>query len=80
MVCDYVALLKIFYDATNACSGVYYPTTCIVLNHLYNIANSFYERRDDDRFVSITLEMTKKNLKIFSTHSSSFLLCYCNGP
>jgi len=36
-----------FYAATNVLSGVYYPTTCFVIDYIWLMAESFSKYRSD---------------------------------
>ena len=57
--------LKVFYDATTILSGVYYPTSCLVIEWLWTIANAFKENRDDALLRPIIEPMQTKFLKYF---------------
>ena len=41
----FIIFLEVFYTATKECSGVYYPTTQLVITHIYNIAYNFKDHR-----------------------------------
>jgi hypothetical protein len=59
--------LKPFYKATVQLSGVYYPTSCLVLEWLWRIAYTFNENKDDNVLNPIVEQMKDKYLKYFST-------------
>ena len=44
----FVQFLKFFYDATVSLSGVYYPTSPLVLHYLVKIAQLFLITRNDE--------------------------------
>lgn len=46
----FMDLLKVFYDATLACSTVYEPISCRVLMHLYNKSYAFKTFRENIMF------------------------------
>ena len=54
---------KINYTASNDCFGVYYPTTQLVIIHIYHIANNFKEHRDLPIFKDACVEMKTTNSK-----------------
>ncbi|MCL7052159.1 hypothetical protein MKW94_018081 [Papaver nudicaule] len=66
--------LGVFYTATKKLSGVYYPTTCIVLNQLYNIAAAFKECRDSRLYGRVVKLMEEKYLRYWEEMPPLFLL------
>ena len=44
---QFVHFLKVFYEATNMCSVVYTPTSCIALRYICNISDLFKKYRDN---------------------------------
>ena len=44
---QFVHFLKVFYEATNMCSTVYTPTSCIALRYICNISDLFKKYRDN---------------------------------
>ena len=47
---QFVHFLKVFYEATNMCSAVYTPTSCIALRYICNISDLFKKYRDNHFF------------------------------
>ena len=43
--------LDVFYSATKKCSGVHYPTTQLVITHIYNIAHNFKDHWENPIFI-----------------------------
>ena len=70
---EYMHFLKVFYAATCACSGVYYPTSSIVLNNLYNISLKIYEYRCKINFVDAIKVMETKFKKYFEDMPKIFI-------
>jgi hypothetical protein len=54
-----------FYAATNVLSGVYYPTTCLVIDYIWLMAESFSKFRSDNLLNTIVAPMEVKFLKYF---------------
>ena len=77
---EYMHFLKVFYAATCACSGVYYPTSSIVLNNLYNISLKIYEYRCKTNFVDAIKVMEIKFKKYFEDMPKIFILAACMDP
>ena len=55
--------LETFYDATVALSGVYYPTTTIAIDHLFNMSCAFKDARQYDIYTQVCHAMETKFLK-----------------
>ena len=49
---QFVHFIKVFYEATNMCSAVYTPTSCIALRYICNISDLFKKYRDNLFFFS----------------------------
>ena len=45
--------LVTFYNATNVLSGIYYPTSCLFLQQVFDISRKFIEYRFDDVLMPI---------------------------
>ena len=61
---QFLHFLKVFYEATNMCSAVYTPTSCIALRYICNISDLFKKYRDNLFFFSeICGKMETKILK-----------------
>ena len=60
-VCElFYSFLKFFYDATNTLSGIYYPTTNLVLDILVQIAKIFVKYRYNDVLREIVSKIEEK--------------------
>jgi hypothetical protein len=57
--------LMTFYAVTNVLSGVYYPTTCLVIDYIWLMAESFSKFRSDSLVNTIVAPMEVKFLKYF---------------
>ena len=77
---EYMKFLKVFYAATCACSGSYYPTSCLVLNNLYNISLNFFQYRYRANFVDAVLDMETKFKKYFEDMPKIFILAAIMDP
>jgi hypothetical protein len=55
--------LKVFYDSTITFSGVYYPTSPLILHHLLDIITHLHESSKDQNLFSIVYPMKLKYLK-----------------
>nr|AAP53852.1 hAT family dimerisation domain containing protein [Oryza sativa Japonica Group] len=58
--------LKPFYNATVQLSGIYYPTSCLVLEWIWKLALVLDENRSDRILSSIVKPMEEKFLKYFT--------------
>jgi hypothetical protein len=58
-----MVFLELFYDCTVVLSGVYYPTTLLVLHHILEIAQHLQKAERDQNFRSIVAPMKLKLLK-----------------
>lgn len=66
--------LKPFFDATKECSGVYYPTSSLVLHHFFYISQAFQKHRNLPIFVDVIYSMELKIRKYLEELPSLFLL------
>jgi hypothetical protein len=57
IVCQFREFLMTFYVATNVLSGVYYPTTCLVIDYIWLMAESFSKFRSDSLLNTIFAPM-----------------------
>ncbi|KAI8572699.1 hypothetical protein RHMOL_Rhmol01G0220200 [Rhododendron molle] len=72
--------LKVFYVATCALSGVRYPTSCLVLNQLYNISFTFNSYRTETNFIAACIEMESKFKKYFENMPKIFIVAAVMDP
>ncbi|KAF7119478.1 hypothetical protein RHSIM_Rhsim13G0108900 [Rhododendron simsii] len=77
---EFMNFLKIFYAATLACSGVRYPTTCLVLNHLYNMSHTLKSYRMKTNFVAACKSMEDKFKKYFEVMPTIFIVASVMDP
>ncbi|KAK1272218.1 hypothetical protein QJS04_geneDACA020942 [Acorus gramineus] len=70
----FVQFLSIFYDASIACSGVYYPTSNLILRQLFNISCAFKEYRDYSILQQSIILMEQKFKKYFEDIPMLFCL------
>jgi len=66
--------LLTFYAATNVLSGVYYPTSCLVIDYIWLIAETFSKHRYDDLLCTVISPMEQKFLKYFE--QISHIYCF----
>jgi hypothetical protein len=74
MVKHFREFLMPFYVATNVLSGVYYPTSCLVIDYIWLIAESFAKHRSDSLLCTVVAPMELKFLKYFD--SISHIYCF----
>ena len=55
--------LKVFYESTVILSGVYYPTSPLVLHHLLEISTHLHESEKDQNLIDVVYPMKLKFLK-----------------
>ena len=55
--------LELFYDSTVVLSGVYHPTSPLILHHLLDIASYLHASEKDQNLISIVYPMKLKFLK-----------------
>lgn len=77
---EFMNFLKIFYAATLACSGVRYPTTCLMLNHLYNMSHTLKSYRTKTNFVVACKSMEDKFKKYFEVMPTIFIVTSVMDP
>ncbi|KAF7123687.1 hypothetical protein RHSIM_Rhsim12G0124900 [Rhododendron simsii] len=77
---EFMNFLKKFYAATLACSGVRYPTTCIVLNHLYNMSHTLKSHRTKPNFIAACKSMEDKFNKYFENMPTIFIVASVMDP
>jgi hypothetical protein len=66
--------IELFYEATVTLSGVYYPTSPLMLHHILDFAEHLHTEKDQG-FRSIAIPMKLKFLKYWEKIS----LLYCYG-
>ena len=76
----FMDFLKVFYDATLACSTVYEPTSCKVLMHLYNISYTFKTFRENIMFKNICDTMEEKFQKYWKDIPHLFIFAAVLDP
>ncbi|KAG5557536.1 hypothetical protein RHGRI_007693 [Rhododendron griersonianum] len=77
---EFMNFLKKIYAATLACSGVRYPTTCLVLNHLYNMSHTLKSHRMKPNFVAACKSMEDKFNKYFKNMPPIFIVASAMDP
>ena len=55
--------LELFYDSTVVLSGVYYPTSLLILHHLLEIASHLHASEKDQNLIVVVYPMKIKFLK-----------------
>jgi hypothetical protein len=55
--------LELFYDSTVVLSGVYYPTSLLILHHILKIASYLHACERDQNFRAVVASMKLKFLK-----------------
>ncbi|XP_066344426.1 zinc finger BED domain-containing protein RICESLEEPER 1-like [Miscanthus floridulus] len=70
--------LEVFYDSTVTLSGVYYPTSPLILHHLLDIITRLHKSSKDQNLFSIVYPMKLKYLKYWKNipllYSFAFIL------
>jgi hypothetical protein len=70
--------LELFYDSTVVLSGVYYPTSPLVLHHILEIASHLHEFEHDNTLAAVVVPMKNKFLKYWKNvpllYSFAFIL------
>ncbi|KAF7130238.1 hypothetical protein RHSIM_Rhsim10G0057500 [Rhododendron simsii] len=77
---EFMKFLKVFYVATISCSGVRYPTSCIVLHHLFNISVNFRRYREHPNFAHACIDMEGKFRKYYEEMPPIFMLAAVMDP
>jgi hypothetical protein len=49
--------LEVFYESTVVLSGVYYPTSPLILHHLLDIAAHLHESKKDQNLIAVVYPM-----------------------
>jgi len=66
MIDEITEFLEVFKNSTTKLSGVYYPTSCLVLHEIYLMANNFFNFEDkNETFVKMVEPMKEKFKKYF---------------
>ena len=70
--------LEVFYESTVVLSGVYYPTSPLVLHHLLEISAHLHESEKDQNLIDVVYSMKLKFLKYWENipllYSFAFIL------
>jgi hypothetical protein len=74
MVKHFREFLMPFYVATNVLSGVYYLTSCLVIDYIWLIVESFAKHRSDSLLCTVVAPMELKFLKYFD--NISHIYCF----
>ncbi|WVZ81305.1 hypothetical protein U9M48_028696, partial [Paspalum notatum var. saurae] len=69
-----------FYAATNMLSGVYYPTTCLVIDYIWLMAELFSKYRSDSLLRTVVDPMELKFLKYFEQISHVYCFATIFDP
>jgi hypothetical protein len=72
--------LMSFYAATNVLSGVYYPTSCLVIDYIWLIAESFSKHKSDSLLRTVVAPMEVKFLKYFDRISHIYCFATILDP
>jgi hypothetical protein len=80
MVKHFREFLMPFYVATNVLSGVYYPTSYLVIDYIWLIAESFAKHRSDSLLCTIVAPMELKFLKYFDNISHIYCFATILNP
>ena len=57
---EMLQFLKLFYDSTVALSGVYYPTSPLMIHHIVKIAVHLHKYQHDEHLRSVVQSMIDK--------------------
>jgi hypothetical protein len=71
--------LELFYDSTVALSGVYYPTSSLMLHHVLEIAAHLHEYENDELLRPVVVPMKHKFLRYWRKNTYAICLCFCFG-
>ncbi|KAJ1278634.1 hypothetical protein BS78_04G093800 [Paspalum vaginatum] len=74
IVSNFRDFLMPFYAATNVLSDVYYPTSCLVIDYIWLMAESFSKHRSDSLLSAVVAPMEEKFLKYFE--QISHIYCF----
>ncbi|KAI8549127.1 hypothetical protein RHMOL_Rhmol06G0002200 [Rhododendron molle] len=66
--------------SNSGCSGVRYPTSCIVLHHLFNISVNFRKHRKHPNFAHACFDMEAKFRKYYEEMPPIFMLAAVMDP
>jgi hypothetical protein len=80
MVKYFIEFLKPFYNATHALSGVYYSTSCMALQQLYEISSTFEKFGNYPVFNEIVIKMKEIFLKYWNNIPLLYTLTACLDP
>ena len=78
MATKMLQFLELFYDSTVALSGVYYPTSPLMIHHIVKIAVHLHKYQHDEHLRSVVQSMIDKYNKYWKNipdlHSIAFIL------
>jgi hypothetical protein len=72
--------LKIFYESTVVLSGVYYPTSPLILHHILDIAAHLHEAEKDESMMTFVYPMKLKLLKYWKNIPMLYSLAFVLDP
>ncbi|KAK1383599.1 BED-type domain-containing protein [Heracleum sosnowskyi] len=77
---ELLSILKCFYKATKRFSGVYYPTTPLVLGEFYLITMTFVKWQDNEIWGPVIFQMREKFLKYYEEMPQMFCCAAALDP
>jgi hypothetical protein len=72
--------LNFFYESTVVLSGVYYPTSPLILHHLLEIVSHLYEGEKNQNLIAIVYPMKLKYLKYWKDIPMLYSFAFILGP
>ncbi|CAN6374124.1 unnamed protein product, partial [Urochloa humidicola] len=75
-----LTFLELFYDSTVALSGVYYPTSPLILHHLLEIAGHLNSYENDKLLRSVVVPMKSKFLKYWADIPMLYSVAFIMDP
>jgi predicted nucleic acid-binding Zn-ribbon protein len=75
-----LSFLELFYDSTVALSGVYYPTSPLILHHVLEIAGHLSSYENDNLLRSVVVPMKDKFLKYWRDVPMLYSIAFIMDP
>ena len=72
--------LELFYDSTVVLSGVYYPTSPLILHHMLEISSHLHASEKDQNLIAIVYHMKLKFLKYWQNIPLLYLFVFILDP